>query len=332
MEQAIILARVSTLRQEKEGLSLDELQLPTMREYAKQKQFEVVKEFRFNESADRKIRKKFDEVISFVKSHKEVKHIIGFRVDRITRNYRDSVLMDDLRLDYGKELHFVHDRLTLNRESVGRDIQDWDMKVFLAKQGLNRLREDGLNTYRRKTENGEISCEAPFGYRNYTRRDKKKWVKVYMNEAIIVKDIYSLYLTGAYSMLQVRDLIRDKYQIPIVKSKIEYILKNPMYSGFLQKKNSIVPHFYETIVSKQDFDKVQEILNGYNKKPYKYAGLNYTYRGMIQCADCGCTITPEKKKGKYIYYHCTGYKGKHGNAWVREEDLTEQFAQFFDSI
>ena len=30
-----------------------------------------------------------------------------------------------------------------------------------------------------------------------------------------------------------------------------------------------------------------------------------------KCADCGCMITPEKKKGKYVYYHCTQYKGKH---------------------
>ena len=43
-------------------------------------------------------------------------------------------------------------------------------------------------------------------------------------------------------------------------------------------------------------------------------------------------ITPEKKKGKYIYYHCTEYNGKHGASWVREEELTSQFAQLFESL
>lgn len=71
---------------------------------------------------------------------------------------------------------------------------------------------------------------------------------------------------------------------------------------------------------------------GYNKKHYKFAGLPYLYRGLIKCAVCGCMITPEKKKGKYVYYHCTGYNGKHGAEWLREEDLTAQFAQLFKSL
>jgi hypothetical protein len=43
-------------------------------------------------------------------------------------------------------------------------------------------------------------------------------------------------------------------------------------------------------------------------------------------------ITPEKKKGKYVYYHCTEYNGKHGAQWIREEELTNQFAQLFKSL
>lgn len=35
MKKAVILARVSTLRQEKEGLSLQDIQLPILRDYAK---------------------------------------------------------------------------------------------------------------------------------------------------------------------------------------------------------------------------------------------------------------------------------------------------------
>lgn len=52
----------------------------------------------------------------------------------------------------------------------------------------------------------------------------------------------------------------------------------------------------------------------------------------MSCATCGCTITPEKKKGKYVYYHCTEYNGKHKAAWVREEELTAQFARMYKSL
>ena len=63
MEYSVILARVSSQKQEKEGLSLKEIQLPALRNYAKNKGFEVKREFVFSESADYKIRKKFDEMV-----------------------------------------------------------------------------------------------------------------------------------------------------------------------------------------------------------------------------------------------------------------------------
>jgi len=39
------------------------------------------------------------------------------------------------------------------------------------------------------------------------------------------------------------------------------------------------------------------------------------------CGRCGCAYTAEIKKGQYIYYHCTGYRGACGNSYIREEDL-----------
>src|SRR5207244_13316693 len=37
---------------------------------------------------------------------------------------------------------------------------------------------------------------------------------------------------------------------------------------------------------------------------------------------CGCTMTAEKKKGKYVYYRCTGFRGRCGNTYIREEQLS----------
>ena len=61
------MARVSALRQEKEGLSLQDIQLPLLRDYARDNGFEIDREFVFSESADRKIRTKFMEMIEYVK-------------------------------------------------------------------------------------------------------------------------------------------------------------------------------------------------------------------------------------------------------------------------
>jgi hypothetical protein len=38
------------------------------------------------------------------------------------------------------------------------------------------------------------------------------------------------------------------------------------------------------------------------------------------------TMTAELKKGRYVYYHCTGGRGRCGNTYVREEELSKLFA------
>lgn len=43
-------------------------------------------------------------------------------------------------------------------------------------------------------------------------------------------------------------------------------------------------------------------------------------------------MTAELKKGKYVYYHCGGFKGRCGNTWVREEDPSQLFADVIQRI
>lgn len=340
MKKAIILARVSTPQQAKQGLSLDEIQLPRLREYADTLGLEIEQEFVFQETADEKIRRKFDEMISLLKERKDIKAIISFRVDRLTRNYRDAVAMDDLRVNYDKELHFVEDRLVLDANSYGRDIQDWDLKVFLAKQHINRLKEDSNNTLMAKLKSGEQYGKAPYGYKNITLTNNKKGVEVLPFESGIVQKIYEWYATGTYSMEQVRDRIQHDYGVKMHKSKMDKILGNPYYYGMRRYKGQLHPHIYPPLISKDIFNHVQDIKAGRVKRNAKFAGKPYVYRGMLYCAECGCTITPEyhQKKQKngnvhdYVYYHCTGSKGKHDADWVSEKELDKQFASIYKQM
>ena len=96
-------------------------------------------------------------------------------------------------------------------------------------------------------------------------------------------------------------------------------------------KGKLYPHRYPPLISKTLFEEVKQVKDGFNKKPFKYAGLPYMYRGLLRCRHCGCSITPEKHKG-FTYYHCTQYKGKHGAKWLREEEITEQLGQVFRSL
>ena len=43
-------------------------------------------------------------------------------------------------------------------------------------------------------------------------------------------------------------------------------------------------------------------------------------------------MTAEKKKGKYVYYRCTGFRGACGNTYIREELLADLLARVIRPI
>ncbi|RWZ78748.1 MAG: recombinase family protein [Candidatus Microsaccharimonas sossegonensis] len=101
----------------------------------------------------------------------KVNDIVSFRVDRITRNFRDSVLIDELRIKYKVRLHFIDDRLVLTQESRSNDIIQWDFKVIFAKSQLEKIKEDGVNTKMSKLERGELPWVAPFWLQQRNHRN-----------------------------------------------------------------------------------------------------------------------------------------------------------------
>ena len=81
---------------------------------------------------------------------------------------------------------------------------------------------------------------------------------------------------------------------------IFHYLKDPFYYGIMNNKGQLNPHGYEPLIAKALFDKCQEVMAGYHKKPFQYAAIPFALRGLITCFDlnCGCTISPELKKKK----------------------------------
>lgn len=64
---------------------------------------------------------------------------------------------------------------------------------------------------------------------------------------------------------------------------------------------------------------MQSVFAGHNRP--KYGSQEIAFRGLVSCAYEGCTVTGEIKKGKYIYYRCTGYRGKCDLPRFKEDEL-----------
>ena len=95
MELAVLWARVSTKEQSEEGYSLD-AQVKMLREYASKNNIRILKEFIIPESASGKQeRKKFQEMLQYLRENPKIQHILFEKVDRATRNFKDSVRLND---------------------------------------------------------------------------------------------------------------------------------------------------------------------------------------------------------------------------------------------
>jgi len=336
MSKAIILARVSDKKQE-EGHSLP-AQLRRLRDYANKNGFKVVEEFHFSESAGDKIRKKFEQVMKYLKTHKDVRILLCENVDRATRNFRDAVDIDDMRKNDGLEVHFVQDGFFINAQATGNQMFMWEAKVFLAKQYLNRLSDDVKRSQEEKLRKGEWPEKAPIGYLNIDLDDEHKDIIVDPERAPFVKKAFELYATGNWSLNPLMKLLNSegfknntKAQRPITKSQLDDIIKNTFYYGEMKYKGKLYPHKYPPLIERWLFEKCKSIRTDRHGTVIKYASKPFVFRGLIRCADCGGLIGKDPKKG-INYCVCNQFKGKHGAQRVTEENLIEQVKVAFRGI
>src|SRR3989339_1427788 len=128
MSKAIIYARVSSKEQEKEGFSIP-AQLKLLNEYAVKKDIEVVEEFTDNETAKREGRTNFNAMIKFLGKNNDINTILVEKTDRLYRNFKDYVLIDDLDL----EIHLVKEGSIISKNSKSHDKFIHGIKVLMAK-------------------------------------------------------------------------------------------------------------------------------------------------------------------------------------------------------
>ncbi len=72
--------------------------------------------------------------------------------------------------------------------------------------------------------------------------------------------------------------------------------------------------------NQSEFCGIVNLGGGYNAPHYARA-LPSAPRGH-----CGCMLVGELKKGQYVYYHCTGNRGKCPEPYTRQEVLASGFA------
>lgn len=194
--------------------------------------------------------------------------------------------------------------------------------------------------HERKTAGNFLGVTAPYGYMK--NPENKFQLVINEEEAKVVRYIFRLYLQGN-GLTKIAKILTDE-EIPVPgisrdigttrktglyycwkQTTISRILKNIVYTGNLEQfkrkkvnykskkrvtvpkeERVICPNTHEAIISKEEFEKVQEIING-NKSFSNSSKHDYLFKGFLYCADCGAKLYLSysnyayKKYGEYRY-------------------------------
>ena len=335
MEKAVIYARVSSEEQAKHGFSIENQKRQCI-EFAEHNGYYVIKTFvDEGKSAKNLDRPEIQDLMSYcAKKKNEVKAVIIWRLDRISRNNEDyhgalRPLFErkGIKLLSATEANVNTIEGDLMR-NIGMSFAEYERKVI----GVRTLA--GL---RQKAEQGEYPHKAPLGYKNISREDGSKTTVIDEKYAFYIKRAFELYDSGIYSLRSLttklyEDGLRSKTGKRIPKTSIEFILKNIFYTGVFKFEDKIYENAkHKAIISKELFYRVQDRLTDPNK--VRKHNIDFAYTGLIRCEYCGCLLTAELKKGKYIYYHCTGNKG--GNCkrdYISENKIDKAIAEILKLI
>ena len=322
MKTAVLYARVSSKEQEREGFSIP-AQLKLLREYAARNDFRLAREFVDVETAKTTGRQNFEEMVKFFKHDRGCRILLVEKTDRLYRNLKDAVTLEDLDL----EIHLVKEGQVISKEAKSQTKLIHGMHLVLARHYIENLREEVKKGMREKAEQGMYPGRAPFGYRNNTSERK---IEIHSQNAPIAMRIFELYASGKHSLSELRRIIRAETGKVLSRAHLHTTLTNPFYVGNFLWGGKLYRGTHDIFIDPTLFDRVQAVLAGHNKP--KYCKQEIAFRGLLTCAEDNCAITAERKKGKYVYYRCTGYRGRCATPRFREEEISAKLGEVLKGI
>ncbi len=311
MKNAILMARVSSDEQAK-GYSLD-IQQDKLVNYCHNREINILKIFREDHSAKNFNRPEWKKVLQYIKENKGKAHYLYFvSWDRFSRNAPEAYANIGMLKKLGIEVNAIEQPIEFDNPMsklllafyLSFPEVDNDIRASKIRSGIHAARKAGRYT-----------CFAPFGYKN-GRDEFNKPVLIPNENAQYVRFIFNELASGATQaviLIQLR-----KKGCKCSKSGLSKILVNPIYIGYIRvpayddEPETIEKGVHEAIISKELFQKVQDILSGNykakNKASSHHRREELPLRSQIHCSVCEKKHTGSasrsKTGAKHYYYHC----------------------------
>lgn len=331
---AVILARVSSKAQEDEGYSLDS-QLKLLKNYCQTNKLNIIREFKIAETASKDQRRSiFREMLRYIARNK-IYHLAVEKTDRLTRNYRDAIAIDDwLNKDERRVLHMVKENLQLHKESKSDTKFMWNIYIAVANKYTNNLREEAMKGWAEKLAQGWMPSTPPPGYMTVTENNKHIHARN-PDTAPLMERVFEFFSLEGNTLKNTMEFmatlgITTSRGRPYVKSAVHKILTNPFYVGTIHFNGKDYPGAQEPIISQELFDKVQEKMH-----QGKRGGLrkhNPVFKGMIRCESCGHVVTWQLQKGRFYGACQRTTEVCRSKKLLREDRLEKQVMQKMEQV
>jgi DNA invertase Pin-like site-specific DNA recombinase len=290
----VVWTRVSS-REQKEGYSID-AQLRATRDRARDFDWRIAREFELAESAKRGAERiAFNQMLAWVRANakrEKIAAILSHKLDRVCRNMRDAVRLQDLEDICGVRLEFVDNQFGPGAAGI----LSFNVMAAVAQYYSDNLRSEVLKGMDEKVRQGWPTGLAPFGYMNVKEGDVP--VQPHPERSKTLVRIYDLYATGSHTFESLADQLEREGHVfrpsrtRFHRTVLSYILGNRFYIGELHRNGQVFEGQYERLIDRAMLDLCQDVLRGKNRRTgtpeHQLAG------GLLQCAFCGQSITGER--------------------------------------
>ena len=329
--------RKSTDDKEKQVLSIDQ-QIYELKEYALREKLEIVDFLIEKQSAKTTGRKIFGSLIERIEKG-EIQGIVAWNPDRLARNSIDGGKIIYL-IDEGKLLDLKFPTHWFDNTPQGKFMLS--ISFGQSKYYVDNLSQNVVRGLHYKLRQGTWPSLAPFGYRN-DRNTRGIILEPKISK--IIKISFNKFVSGEItSIKEVQNLLTTnkiigKFGRPITLTKVKKMLSNPFYFGLMNYGKDSVMGTHPCLVSRRNFDLVQEKLaKRDDKRPHTNI---FPFTGFIKCAECGCGITAGKHfknylktrgKVEYTYYRCTKKNGVCSQPYLNSTSIETQLRDLVGSL
>lgn len=344
-----IYVRVSTEEQAQEGYSI-RAQEQKLKDYARIKEWAIHKVYIDDGISGKNIEERpaINELINDIKKG-NVKNVLIFKIDRLTRSTADLIYLINLFNEYD---------CAFNSLSESIDTQSPSGRMFIKIIGIfaeferENIIERAKLGFERKVREGYTLATRVSSY-GYDRKVGEKIQTINENEAIIVKEVFDMFVNENMSYLDIAKNLNNR-NIPTKENAIWHsktiknMLTNCNYVGKVryatrdEKRHFETSGVHKAIISEELFEETQNLINKISKKSYtKRPKEEQYFSGFLYCAKCGAKLVThgdyrKNKNGEKVFnggYRCSNYLRKTCTASnIKHKNVEKAFCEYLDKI